>query len=184
MSTTHYLSTPLTDDEIKKLKIGDLVYLSGTVYTARDAAHKRLINLIEKGQNLPFEISGSVIYYVGPSPTPPGKVIGAAGPTTSYRMDSYTVPLLNRGLKAMIGKGNRSTDVIKAMQTNKAVYLAAVGGAALVVSQSIIECQIIAYSELGAEAIRRLVCKDFPCIVAIDSRGNDLYKSGRVQYQC
>jgi len=171
-----HLTTPLRDEDLEKLQIGDKVYLSGTIYTARDAAHQRLVELIEQEKPLPFDLKGQVIFYVGPAPTPPGKVIGSAGPTTSYRMDPYAPVLLAAGLKGMIGKGARSKAVIEAMQKYKAVYFAAIGGAAALISQSIKSAQVIAYEDLGPEAIRRLVVENFPCIVANDVRGNDIYR--------
>ena len=171
-----HLTTPLRDDDLEKLQIGDKVYLSGTIYTARDAAHQRLVELIEQEKPLPFDLKGQVIFYVGPAPTPPGKVIGSAGPTTSYRMDPYAPVLLAAGLKGMIGKGARSKAVIEAMQKYKAVYFAAIGGAAALIAQSIKSAQVIAYDDLGTEAIRRLEVKHFPCIVANDVRGNDIYR--------
>ncbi|HPR18233.1 MAG TPA: Fe-S-containing hydro-lyase [Candidatus Cloacimonadota bacterium] len=171
-----HLTTPLRDEDLEKLQIGDKVYLSGTIYTARDAAHQRLVELIEQEKPLPFDLKGQVIFYVGPAPTPPGKVIGSAGPTTSYRMDPYAPALLAAGLKGMIGKGARSKAVIEAMQKYKAVYFAAIGGAAALISQSIKSAQVIAYEDLGPEAIRRLVVENFPCIVANDVRGNDIYR--------
>ncbi len=172
------LKTPLTDEDLEKLHIGDTIYLNGIIYTARDAAHKRLVDLIEAGKELPFDIKGSVIYYVGPAPAKPGKPIGSAGPTTSYRMDPYAPILMDNGLKGMIGKGPRSKEVIESMQKNKAVYFAAVGGAAALIAKSITSAEVIAYEDLGAEAIRKLEVKDFPCIVANDIYGNDLYKKG------
>ena len=172
------LETPLRDADIEKLKIGDTVYLSGVIYTARDAAHKRLVDLIKEGKELPFDIKGAVIYYVGPAPAKPGYPIGSAGPTTSYRMDPYAPILMDNGLKGMIGKGPRSKEVIDAIVRNKSVYFAATGGAAALIAMSVVSAEIIAYEDLGTEAIRRLVVKDFPCIVANDIYGNDMYKKG------
>lgn len=183
MPKTVKLTTPLTDEDISRLNIGDTVLLSGTIYTGRDAAHKRLVDLIEQGKGLPIELKGQVMYYVGPAPAPPGKPIGSAGPTTSYRMDSLTTQLLERGLKATIGKGPRGQNVIDSMKKNKAVYLAAVGGAAALIAKSIKKAEIIAYEDLGAEAIRKLEVEDFPCIVANDIYGNDLYKEGIAKYK-
>ncbi len=183
MGETYRLKTPLTDEDVGKLKIGDKVYLSGTIYTARDAAHKKLVELIEKGEELPFDIKGAVMYYVGPAPAKPGYAIGSAGPTTSYRMDPYAPSLLDIGLKAMIGKGGRSQEVIDSMVKNKAIYLAAVGGAAALIAKSIKKAEVIAYEDLKSEAIRKLEVEDFPCIVANDVRGNDLLKEGVEKYR-
>jgi len=183
MSKTVKLHTPLTDEDLEQLNIGDKVLLSGTVYTARDAAHQRLIDLLEENEELPIEINGQVIYYVGPAPAPPGKPIGSAGPTTSYRMDPFTPLLQDKGLKATVGKGPRGKKVIESIKKNKAVYLAAVGGVAALIAKSIKKAEIVAYSDLGAEAIRKLEVKDFPCIVANDTKGNDLYKEGQSKYK-
>ncbi|HDP67117.1 MAG TPA: Fe-S-containing hydro-lyase [Candidatus Marinimicrobia bacterium] len=172
------LQTPLTTEMLEKLNVGDKVLLSGIVYTARDAAHKRLVDLLQAGKELPFDPVGAVIYYVGPAPARPGKPIGSAGPTTSYRMDPYAPALMDAGLKAMIGKGPRGQAVIDAMIKNKAVYFAAVGGAAVVTAQAVQSARIIAYEDLGAEAIRELQVADFPVFVANDVRGNDIYKLG------
>ncbi len=169
------INTPLIDEEVKDLKAGNLVKLTGYIYTARDAAHERLINLIEEGKELPIEIKGQVIYYVGPAPEKPGYACGSAGPTTSYRMDPYTPPLLDRGLKGMIGKGLRSEVVIESMKKNNAVYFGAVGGAAALIARSIKESKVITYEDLGAEAIHRYYVEAFPVIVVIDSQGNNLY---------
>ncbi|HHU61092.1 MAG: Fe-S-containing hydro-lyase [Bacillota bacterium] len=170
------LATPLSD--VTFLRAGDLVSISGIIYTARDVAHKRLIHLINNGEPLPFDLDGAIIYYVGPCPAKPGRPIGSAGPTTSSRMDVLTAPLLKQGLKGMIGKGGRSAEVITAIKKHGAVYFAAVGGAGALISQHIKDSEIIAYPELGTEAIRRLVVEDFPVIVAIDSMGNNLYEHG------
>jgi len=183
MSNTIHLKTPLTSNDLIDLRIGDQVYISGTIYTARDAAHKRLVNLIKEGKKLPFDIQGQIIYYVGPAPAPPGKPIGSAGPTTSYRMDSYSPILLENGLKAMIGKGPRNEEVINSMRKNKAIYLAAIGGAAVVMATSIKEAEIVAYEDLGTEAIRKLRVEELPCIVANDILGNDIYKEGISKYR-
>ncbi|MFW5992408.1 MAG: Fe-S-containing hydro-lyase [Halanaerobiaceae bacterium] len=172
------LKTPLNESDIEKLKTGDKIYLNGTIYTARDAAHARLIELLEKDEELPIPLKGQVIYYVGPAPAKPGQVIGSAGPTTSYRMDPYTPELLQKGLKGMIGKGPRSPEVKKAVVENKAVYFAAVGGAAALISRSIKKTEVVAYPDLGPEAIRRLRIESFPVIVINDIYGNDLYQSG------
>lgn len=177
------ISTPLDTEQVLKLRTGDKVLISGTIYTARDAAHKRLIDMIEKGEKLPFDIYGQIVYYVGPTPPKPGKVIGSAGPTTSVRMDAYTPTLLEIGLKGMIGKGLRSQKVKDAIIKHKGVYFAGVGGAAAVISKSIISAKLIAFDELGPEAIRELVVKDFPAVVVNDCHGGDLYIEGRKIYK-
>jgi len=182
MSTEIHLNTPLKTEDLEKLNVGDKVLITGTVYTARDAAHKRLVELLDAGKELPFDIRGQIIYYVGPAPAPPGKPIGSAGPTTSYRMDPYAPILMDAGLKGMVGKGPRGQGVIDSMVKNKAVYFAAIGGAAVVIAQSVIEAKIIAYEDLGAEAIRELKVVDFPVFVANDTKGNDIYKIGVEQY--
>ena len=174
--------TPLNDLEISELKCGDSILLTGTIYTARDAAHKRLIELIEKGEELPFNLEGETIYYVGPTPPKPGMVIGSAGPTTSYRMDAYAPKLLDLGLKGMIGKGLRNEEVIESIKKNKAIYFGAIGGAAALIGKSIIKSEVIAYEDLGSEAIRRLEVKDLPLVVIIDSLGNNLYEIGKENY--
>ncbi|OPX46771.1 Fe-S-containing hydro-lyase [Clostridium thermobutyricum] len=176
------ISTPLTDEKVKDLKVGDSILLSGVIYTARDAAHKRLVELLDEGKELPIDIKDSIIYFVGPSPTKPGYAIGSAGPTTSYRMDAYSPRLLDLGLKGMIGKGKRNKDVICSMIKNTAVYFGAIGGAAALIARSITKCDIVAYEDLGAEAIRRLEIKDMPLTVVIDSEGNNLYEIGRKEY--
>ena len=176
------ISTPLTYEKIKDLRAGDRVLLSGTMYTARDAAHKRLIELLEMGLDLPININNETIYYVGPTPAKEGQVIGSAGPTTSYRMDSYSPRLLDLGLKAMIGKGARNEEVVKSIIKNKAIYLGAIGGAAALISKTIVKSEIIAYEDLGAEAIRKMEVKDMPLIVIIDTEGNNLYKKGQEEY--
>ncbi len=183
MTATYRFTTPLQDEDVAQLRAGDKVLISGIIYTARDAAHKRLVDLIDKGDPLPMEIQGQVIYYVGPSPARPGRAIGAAGPTTSYRMDPYAPALMAKGLKVMIGKGKRAPEVIEAMKKYKAVYLAATGGAGALMSQAIKEASILAYEELGPEAIWRLVVNDLPAIVVNDTLGNDLYKQGVEQYR-
>ena len=183
MSQEYYFTTPLTDDDITKLKAGDIVYLSGTIYTARDAAHKRLVDLIDKGEPLPFDLQGAVIYFVGPTPPKPGEPIGSAGPTTSYRMDSYSPKLIEHGLKGMIGKGKRNQDVKDACRKYKAVYFGATGGAGALLGKLIKEAEVIAYEELGPEAIRRLTVENFPVTVINDAYGNDLYEEGRKQYE-
>lgn len=176
------LETPFDNDQIRHLKSGDKVLLSGIIYTARDAAHQRLIDAIDEGKPLPFELEGQVIYYVGPSPSKPGEVIGSAGPTTSYRMDDLTLPLLERGLRGMIGKGLRSDTVVDGMKKYGAVYFAAIGGAGALIANCIKSSEIIAYEELGAEAIRKLVVEELPLFVVIDSDGNDLYKTEQEKY--
>ncbi|NPA65282.1 MAG: Fe-S-containing hydro-lyase [Epsilonproteobacteria bacterium] len=176
------MTTPLTDEDIVKLKIGDIVYLTGVIYTARDAAHKRLVDLIEEGKELPFDLQGSVIYFVGPTPPKPGDPIGSAGPTTSYRMDSYSPILIKHGQKAMIGKGKRNQAVKDACKEYKAVYFGATGGAGALIAQRIKSAEVIAYPELGPEAIRRLEVEDFPVTVVNDSYGGDLYEEGRKKW--
>ena len=183
MSETRRITTPLADEVVRGLKMGDKVSITGIIYSARDAAHKRLVELIEKGEDLPFDLRGSVIYFVGPAPAKPGHAVGSAGPTTSYRMDPYSPALIEKGLKGMIGKGARSDEVKKAMVKHGAVYFAAIGGAGALMSKSIVKADVIAYPELGAEAIRRMEVRDFPAIVAIDAQGNDLYIRGREEYK-
>jgi fumarate hydratase subunit beta len=183
MAKTVTLTPPLTDADVLQLAIGDTVMVSGVIYTARDAAHKRLIDLLAAGEPLPMAIQGQIMYYVGPSPARPGRVIGAAGPTTSYRMDSYAPTLIRLGLKAMIGKGKRSPEVIAAMQEHKAVYLGATGGAGALISQSIKAAEVIAFPELGPEAVHRLEVENFPTIVINDCQGRDLYELGVKEYR-
>ena len=170
------IRAPFKNDDIEKLVCGDIIKLSGVIYTARDAAHKRMIDAINNNEKLPFDVDGSGIYYVGPSPNKKNQVIGSAGPTTSYRMDDLTVPLLERGLKVMIGKGKRSEEVINSMIKNKAVYLAAIGGAGAYISNTIKKCEVIAYEDLGPEAVRKLEVEDLQLIVAIDCYGNNIYE--------
>lgn len=170
------VTVPLTDEDARSLKAGDYVYLNGTVYSARDAAHKRMQEALDAGKELPFDIRGNVIYYLGPSPAREGMVIGSAGPTTASRMDKYTPELLDLGLKGMIGKGKRSQAVHEAIVRNGCVYFAAVGGAGALLSKAITASEVIAYDDLGTEAIRKMEIKDFPAIVVIDSEGNDLYE--------
>ena len=183
MSDIVDLETPLSMEEIEPLKAGNPVIITGIIYTARDAAHRRLVDLIESGKDLPIPIEGQIIYYVGPSPAPPGRVIGAAGPTTSYRMDPYTPELIKLGLKGMIGKGKRSQEVKNAMVKYKAVYMAAIGGAGALMARAVKEARIVAYEDLGPEAIRRLRVEKLPAIVVNDTRGNDLYIEGQKQYR-
>ncbi len=173
------LTTPLSDEDVSKLKAGDIVYLNGVLYTARDAAHKRLVDLILNGEELPFDLKGAVIYYVGPTPPKPGEPIGSAGPTTSYRMDPYAPILIEHGLKGMIGKGKRNQAVRDACKKYKAVYFGAVGGAAALIAKAIKKAEVIAYPELGPEAVRRIEVEDFPVVVVNDIYGNDLYEEGR-----
>ena len=170
-----HITTPLTENKIKDLKVGDFVYITGTIYTARDAAHKRMDETLDKNEELPGELKDNIIYYLGPSPAREGKVIGSAGPTTSSRMDKYTPRLLDRGLKGMIGKGKRSKEVIEAIKRNHAVYFAAIGGAGALLSKCIKEAKVLAYDDLGTEAIRELRVEELPVIVVIDSNGNNLY---------
>ena len=176
------VTTPLTDEAVKDLRAGDAVEITGVVYQARDAAHKRLVALIENGEELPFELEGAVVYYMGPSPAKPGNVIGSAGPTTSGRMDAYTPLLLEHGLKGMIGKGLRTAEVKAAMQEHPAVYFAATGGAGALLAQRIVANEVIAWPELGAEAVARLEVVDFPAVVVNDCYGGDLYEAGRAEY--
>lgn len=173
-----YISVPLAEGAAAELRAGDYVYLTGTIYTARDAAHKRMYEALERGEQLPLEMDNNVIYYMGPSPARPGRPIGSAGPTTSSRMDKYAPTLLDLGLKGMIGKGRRSQAVRDAIVRNGAVYFAAVGGAGALLSRSIVSSEVIAYEDLGTEAIRRLEIKNFPVIVVMDAEGNNLYESG------
>lgn len=170
-----YVNAPLTEEAAAELKAGDYVYLSGTIYTARDAAHKRMYEALEQGQQLPFDMENNIIYYMGPSPARPGRPIGSAGPTTSGRMDKYAPALLDLGLKGMIGKGKRNQAVKDAIVKNGAVYFAAVGGAGALLSQSILSSEVIAYADLGTEAIRKLEVRNFPVIVVMDAAGNNLY---------
>jgi len=176
------ITTPLTDEVVEKLRAGDKVLITGYIYTARDAAHKRMVDAIQKGEPLPFDVKGQIIYYVGPTPPKPGEVIGSAGPTTSTRMDKYVEPLLKLGLKGMIGKGYRQPFIKELLKKYKAVYFAAVGGIAALYKDKIKEAEIIAYEDLGPEAIRRLYVEDFPVVVAYDIYGGDLFEEGRKKY--
>ncbi len=178
----HRLTEPFSKEQIKKFRAGDRVLVTGTIYTARDAAHKRITEMIAEGKNPPFEIENSIIYYVGPTPAKPGMPIGSAGPTTSYRMDAYAPKLLDMGQLAMIGKGQRSDDVKAAVVRNGAVYLAAIGGAAALMAKQIKKAEVIAFDDLGAEAVRRLYVEDMPLTVVLDSVGGDLYQQGREEY--
>ena len=177
------INTPLTDEVINELKVGDRVLLNGITYTGRDAAHKRLVEMIKNNEELPFELKGQAIYYVGPCPAKPGQVIGSAGPTTSGRMDDYSDILLDNGLKGMIGKGERSKNIIDSIIKNNAIYFAAIGGAGALLAEAIKEAEVIAFHELGPEAIYKLRVENFPVTVVIDSKGNDLYKIGREKYK-
>ena len=176
------ITTPLTRDAARTLRAGDSCLISGVIYTARDAAHKRLCELVAAGKELPLDIQDSIIYFVGPTPAKPGQAIGSAGPTTSYRMDAYSPTLISLGLTGMIGKGKRGPEVVDAMKTHGAVYFGAIGGCGALLSKCIKKAEVVAYDDLGAEAIRRLEVEDFPAIVIIDSLGNNLYQSGRADY--
>ncbi len=178
------LTPPLKEEDLAKLRIGDQVYISGVIYTARDAAHKRLVDLIEEGQELPIDLKGQIIYYAGPSPNKPGKPIGSIGPTTSYRMDAYAPILIKeKGLRGMIGKGKRNAAVVDAIKEHKAIYFGATGGAAALLAQCVIEAEVILYPELGPEAVRRLVVEKFPVTVVNDTLGQDLYLEGAAKYK-
>lgn len=183
MGNVTKVTLPLSEETAMRLRAGDCVCLSGYVYGARDAAHIRLGALLKKGETLPMDVAGQTIFYVGPAPAKPGQIIGSAGPTSSYRMDRYTPPLLDAGLRAIIGKGDRGPAVKEAMLRNRAVYFAAVGGAAALLSKHITACEIVAYEDLGTEAIRRIRLEDFPVIVAFDCLGNDLYRECQPEYQ-
>jgi fumarate hydratase subunit beta len=180
---TRSITTPLSDEVVESLHAGDRLLISGTIYTGRDAAHKRLIALVDKGEPLPVDIRGQIIYFVGPTPPKPGEVIGSAGPTTSGRMDAYSPKLLDLGLKGMIGKGSRNEAVKEALKRNKAVYLGATGGAGALLSRRIVAAKVVAYEDLGPEAIRELEVKDFPVVVINDMYGGDLYVEGRKEYE-
>ncbi len=183
MENSVRIYTPLKDEVVEKLRIGDRVLINGIIYTGRDAAHKRLVDLINKGEPLPFDIVGQILYYVGPTPPKPGQVIGSAGPTTSYRMDPFAPLLIAKGLKGMIGKGSRGKEVIDAMKKYKAVYFAATGGAGALISKRIKKSEVVAYEDLGAEAIRKLEVEDLPVILVNDVNGNDLYIEGKKRYR-
>ncbi len=182
MSEAIRLKTPLSDADVKKLKAGDKVLLNGVIYTGRDAAHKRLYDLLMAGKPLPIDVKGQVIYYVGPAPAKPGQVIGSAGPTTSGRMDAFSPKLIEIGLKGMIGKGMRKKEVVEAMKKYKAVYFAATGGAGALLAKAVKKAQVVAYEDLGPEAINRLEVENFPVIVVNDTEGNDLYQEGMRKY--
>jgi len=183
MSNVIKITTPLSDEVVNSLKSGDQVSINGILYTARDAAHKRLVDLLDKGEKLPFDVKGQIIYYVGPAPAKPGAIIGSAGPTTSYRMDPYAPRLMEIGMKGMIGKGNRAQSVIDAMVKYKSIYFAAIGGAGALVARSIKKVEIIAYEDLGPEAIRKMEVEDFQAVVVNDVSGNDVYKEGMNKYK-
>ena len=172
----YYIKAPLTKEDALKLRAGDLIYITGTIYTARDAAHKRMSEALSKGEELPLELKDNIIYYMGPSPARPGRPIGSAGPTTASRMDKYAPSLLDLGLRGMIGKGKRTQEVKDAIVRNGAVYFAAIGGAGALLSKAITSATVIAYDDLGTEAIRKLEVENFPCIVVIDSEGTNLYE--------
>ena len=183
MSQIKKLTLPLKEKDILDLRSGDIVLLSGVIYTGRDAAHKRLVELIDKNLELPINVEGGAIYYVGPTPAKPGRAIGSAGPTSSYRMDAYSLPLLKKGLKVMVGKGPRSKEYKQQLVEYKAVYLSAIGGAAASISESVTKCDLVCYEDLGAEAIYRLEVKDFFSIVTYDTLGNDLFEEGVNKYK-
>jgi len=178
-----YINTPLTDEVINDIHAGDYVFISGIVYTARDAAHKRIYESLLKGEKIPFDLKNALLYYLGPTPEREGQIIGSAGPTTSSRIDKYTPLMMDYGLKGMIGKGKRNSDVIESIIKNKGVYFAAVGGAGALLSKKIIKSRVIAYEDLGTEAIRELYVKDFPVITVIDSKGNNLYETAYKKYK-
>lgn len=178
-----YITTPVTKEKAASLKAGDMVFITGTIYTARDAAHKRMYEALEKGENLPVDLENIAIYYMGPSPAREGRPIGSAGPTTASRMDKYAPALLDLGETVMIGKGKRSPAVIDAIKRNSAVYLAAIGGAGALLSKCITASEVVAYDDLGTEAIRKLTVKELPAIVVIDSEGNNLYETSIKEYQ-
>lgn len=177
------ITPPLDKNVIRNLKAGESVLISGIIYTARDAAHKRMYDDYEKGINFPFNLKGQIIYYAGPCPAKPGEVIGSCGPTTSGRMDKYTPLILDNGLGAMLGKGARSEEVVDAIKRNESVYLGAIGGAGALIAESIKEAEVIAYPELGTEAVRKLRVEKLPCVVLIDSEGNNLYEEGQKKYR-
>ena len=177
------VSSPLTPEVVEELHAGDQVSITGVIYTARDAAHKKVVEALDRGEKPPVNLEGQTVYYTGPSPAPPGQVIGSAGPTTSGRMDTYTLRLLATGLRAMIGKGNRSPEVIEAIKKHKAVYFAALGGAGALISKCIRKVEVVAYEDLGPEAIRRLEVENFPAIVINDMYGGNLYEEGKAKYR-
>ncbi len=177
------LSAPFSDETIKTLKAGDMVYISGVIYTARDAAHKRMSEMLERGESMPFDFEGQVVYYAGPAPAKPGKPIGSVGPTTGGRMDAYSPTLIAQGLKVMIGKGTRNDDVVDAIMKHTGVYFAAIGGAAALMARCVTKSEVVAFDDLGAEAIRRLEVKELPVVVAVDSYGGDVYKQAIEEYR-
>ena len=178
----HYVNLPLTEEKARALRAGDTVYLTGEIYTSRDAGHKRMVELLSRGEALPFDPQDATIYYVGPSPARPGQIIGSAGPTTSGRMDAYAPTLLAQGARGMIGKGARSPEVIEAMKRHCGVYFGAIGGAGALLAKCIKKCELIAWEDLQSEALRRLWVEDMPLVVVIDCEGNDLYEQGRAAY--
>ncbi len=182
MAEPKKIVTPLTDETVESLCIGDSILISGIIYTGRDSAHKRLVEALDRGEELPVDFQGQIIYYAGPAPAKPGKPIGSVGPTTSYRMDPYAPKLIEKGLKGMIGKGNRAQEVIEAIQKHKAVYFGAIGGAAALMAKAVKKAEVVAYEDLGPEAIRRLEVKDFPAVVVNDCQGGDLYTEGMKTY--
>lgn len=183
MTNIKQLTTPLTYDQVKDLKAGDQVSITGVIYSARDAAHKNMVDALKAGESMPIDVTDQVIYYAGPTPAKPGKPIGSCGPTTSGRMDAYSPTMMEQGLRGMIGKGPRSKEVIESMKKNGAVYFAAIGGAAALIADTIKKVDIVAYPDLGPEAIRRMEIENYPCIVAVDCEGNDLYEIGVKKYR-
>ena len=183
MSELKIITTPLTDEMVEDLRIGESVLINGVIFTGRDSAHKRLVDTLEKGEALPVDLRGQIIYYAGPAPAKPGNPIGSIGPTTSYRMDPFAPLLIANGLKGMIGKGNRNDDVVNAQQKYKAVYFGAIGGAAALMAKAVKKAEVVAYEDLGPEAIRRLEVEDFPAVVVNDCHGGDLYKEGMKKYK-
>lgn len=177
------ITTPITEKTARSLRAGDIVLITGTIYTGRDAAHKRLCELLARGESLPIDVKNSVIYYVGPTPAKPGRAIGSAGPTSSYRMDPYAEPLLQQGLRVMVGKGSRGKEFKELLKKYGGVYLSAIGGAAASISETIKKCEVVTYEDLGAEAIHRLEVEDFYAIVTYDSEGNDLFEQGIEKYK-
>ena len=183
MENRKIIRPPFTDEVIRELHAGDMVFISGTIYTARDAAHKRLCEMLARGEEMPFDFAGQAVYYAGPAPAKPGRPIGSVGPTTGGRMDAYSPTLIAQGLRVMIGKGLRSKEVVDALKQYTGVYFAAIGGAAALMAQAVKKAQVIAFDDLGTEAIRRLEVENLPVIVAIDCHGNDAYAQGRAQYE-
>lgn len=182
MEQKKVIKAPFSDEVISSLKAGEMVYISGTVYTARDAAHKRLCEMLNRGEDMPFDFEGQAVYYAGPCPAKPGQPIGSVGPTTGGRMDAYSPRLIEKGLKVMIGKGLRSAEVVESLKNHTGVYFAAIGGAAALMAKCVKSAEVIAFDDLGPEAIRRLEVEELPVIVVVDSKGNDAYKSGRKAY--